>query len=134
MIEFALSVSALLLVLFGIIDFGRAMYTDHALANVARQGSRWAIVRGSKCTLSGCPAQSADVQTYVRGLNTPLLDANSITVTAAWPGNTGCSVTTGQKNARGCIVTVTVSYPFNYLMLPIASHTLTSTSQMVISH
>lgn len=134
MVEFALSVSALLFVLFGIIDFGRAWYTDHALANLARQGSRWASVRGGACSFTGCPAQSADVQTYVRGLNTPLLTSSSLTVTATWPGNGGCSVTTGQKNARGCVVNVSVSYPFNYLLLPITARTLTSTSQMIISH
>lgn len=131
MVEFAIAAALLLLVLFGTIDYGRLLYTKHAVANAARQGSRWAIVHGKD---SGAPADSAAVQSYVRGLNIPLLDANAISVTAAWPGNTGCSVASGTKNGHGCLVSVQVSYAFGFAALSRNSTiTLNSTSQMIIS-
>jgi TadE-like protein len=44
MLEMALTLSFLLLIVFGITDFGRAMYTKIILANAAREGARYASV------------------------------------------------------------------------------------------
>ena len=49
MVEFVIAAMLLMLFVFGIIDFGRALYTYHAVSDAARLGSRFAIVRGSKC-------------------------------------------------------------------------------------
>lgn len=37
----------LLLLIAGILEFGRALYTYHTVSNAARLGSRWAMLRGS---------------------------------------------------------------------------------------
>lgn len=141
MIEMALVVSVTLLIVFGIMDFGRFMYTDHAVANLARAGSRWAMVRGS---LSTSPATATTVSTYVQGIPTPLLAPASITVTTTWPGTSPGTITAsaptcpasagGSPNAPGNFVCVQVSYTYNFIVLPEASHTFTRTSEMLISN
>ena len=70
--EAAIVMTLLLTMLFGIVDFGRAFYTYDLVSHLARQGARWAIVRGSQCSgLDHCPAQqgSTDIQPYVQSLS-----------------------------------------------------------------
>lgn len=131
LVEFAIASTVALTMIFGIIDFGRGLYTYHLVANAARAGSRYAIVHGSACTVSGCPATSAEIQTYVRGL-APGIDPNSLTVTTTWPGAANCAV---GKNDPGCPVTVTVTYPFTFIVsiLPRFTMSMTSSSTMIVS-
>lgn len=141
MVEMALVATATLLIVFGIMDFGRFVYTDHAVANLARAGSRWAMVRGSTST---SPASSANVTTYVQGIVTPLLAPSSITVTTTWPGASPGTITAssptcpssagGTNNTPGNFVCVQVSYTYNFMVLPETSHTFTRTSEMVITN
>ena len=128
--ETAVIMMALLLFMFGVVDFGRALYTYSFVANLAREGARWAIVRGSqscansKNNLTGCNAQQSDVIAYVKSLSYGATDTSIMTVTPTW---TTCG------KAPGCVVTVKVQYPF-HLIGPIAGTiNLASTSQMVIS-
>lgn len=139
MIEFTVAAMTLLLLIFGIIEFGRALYMYHTVSNAARIGARWAIVRGSKsCSgaivIDHCNAASSDVQTYVQSV-VPLVDNGSLAITASWPGgNTGCS-SSSDFHAQGCVVAVQVTYLFKSA-IPLISNTtfnLSSTSQMVIS-
>jgi Flp pilus assembly protein TadG len=126
--EMAIVATALLALMFGIIDFGRAMYTYSFVAQLARSGARWAIVRGSGCTvLDHCNASSANVQTYVQSLSLGMMNASRITATLGLPNN-GCQ-------SAGCPVVVTVTYPFSFMtgVLPSASFNMSSSSQMVIS-
>ena len=44
LVEFALVLPVLLLLLFGILDGGRAVYSYHVVANSAREGARYASV------------------------------------------------------------------------------------------
>ena len=44
LVEFALVLPVLLLLLFGILDGGRAVYAYHVVANSAREGARYASV------------------------------------------------------------------------------------------
>ncbi len=50
--EMAIILVVLLAFLFAIVDFGRATYTYAFVAQLARQGARWTIVRGSQCVSS----------------------------------------------------------------------------------
>jgi Flp pilus assembly protein TadG len=138
--ETAIVMAVLLALLFGIIDFGRAMYTYAFVAQLARQGARWAIVRGSQCTvLDHCNAASSDVQTYVRSLSVGATNVNNIAVTASWAASS-CPPGASANNSPGCVVTVNVTYPFSF-MLPYLPHSgsslmqisMSSTSEMVIS-
>jgi Flp pilus assembly protein TadG len=131
--EFAIVLTASLMLMFGVIDFGRAAYTYHLLSNAARMGTRYAIVRGSSCTLTGCPASATDIQTYVRGLAGEL-NTSSITVDTTWTTSTGCSGAPYQ--GPGCKVAVSVSYPFHFMVVPLMpafTMNIASTSTMIIS-
>jgi Flp pilus assembly protein TadG len=140
MVEFAFAATLLLLLLFGIIEFGRVLYTYHTVSNAARIGSRWAMVRGSGCSvLDHCGATSADISAYVLSV-VPMVDANTMTVTASWTTTTNpnddCTATDpGGNNGTGHIVCVTVSYPFNFAVPMVSQNalTLSSTSRMAIS-
>jgi Flp pilus assembly protein TadG len=126
--EMAIVASVLLAMTFGIIDFGRAMYTYSFVAQLARAGARWAIVRGSGCTvLDSCNATSANVQTYVQSIAQGMTKASSVVATATWPSS-ACK-------SAGCPVIVTVTYPFAFVtgVLPGAAFNMSSSSQMVIS-
>jgi Flp pilus assembly protein TadG len=138
--ETAAVMGVLLALLFGIIDFGRATYTYAFVAQLARQGARWAIVRGSQCSaLDHCNAQQADIQTYVQSLSEGATTASQITIPTN--GVTWGNCPAGSSgNAPGCTVSVTVQYPFQF-MLPympktagqFTTITMSSTSKMVIS-
>ncbi len=84
--ETAIIISAVLMLTFGIIDFGRAMYTYSFVAQVAREGTRWAAVRGSQSctnsanTLANCNASVANIQSYVQSLSQGATVASKITV------------------------------------------------------
>jgi Flp pilus assembly protein TadG len=150
MVEFAISASALLLIMFGILEFARVMYTYHTVSNAARLGSRWAMVRGANsCNgpIDHCSASATDIQNYVLSV-VPMVDASSTTlpncsqqglcVTASWSNSsdpsTDCS--SGGSNAVGNLVCVTVSYPFNFAIPFVSTNalTLSSTSKMVIAN
>ena len=130
--EFAVVLTTFMLLIFGIIDFGRAMYVYHLVGNAARAGARYAIVRGSACGAADCPATTATIQTYVRGLM-PEVNAADVAVTTNWANSSGC--TTG-NNAPGCLVSVNVVYDLHLFAVPLLPNITiheNSTSQMVIS-
>jgi Flp pilus assembly protein TadG len=131
MVEFAIVSTLALTLIFGIIEFGRALYTYHLVSSAARLGSRYAMVRGSACAAAGCPADTGDVQTYVRSL-APGVNPASLAVTTTWSTAPGCI---SGANDPGCLVTVSVTYPFSFVvpLLPSLTLPLSSASQMVIS-
>jgi Flp pilus assembly protein TadG len=121
----------LLTLTFGIVDFGRFLYTYSFVANAAREGARWAIVRGSSCTmLDHCPAQpgSTDIQPYVQSLSEGATTPSKISAFLTFPNT--CS------NAPGCVAEVNVQYPFTFIAPFVSKLTITmsSTSEMVISN
>jgi Flp pilus assembly protein TadG len=133
LVEFAIASSAMLLLMFGIIDFGRALYTYHLVADGARSGARYAMVRGSTCTVSGCPTTPDAVQTYVRGL-APGIDPNQLTVKTSYAMSDGC--VDPNQMGPGCVVIVTAQYTFNFMIIPLMPSfnlPMSSTSQVVIS-
>lgn len=132
LVEFAIASTLTLTMMLGVVDFSRAFYTYHLVANAARAGARYAMVRGSSCTVTGCPTTSDAVQTYVRGL-APGIDASQLTATTTWAQTSSCNDANGK--GPGCIVTVSVSYPFRFVvaLLPRFTMTMVSTSKMVIS-
>jgi len=128
-VEFALGSFFALLLLIGSIGFGRAVMTYHLVGDLARMGTRYAIVRGSSCTVTGCPITGDALKTYVKSKASGI-DASQLTVTTTWgPSSSGCSST---NEAYGCWVNVTVSYPYTFPGYWSAI-TLSSSSQMIIS-
>ena len=132
-VEYGLVLIVMLTMTFGLIDFGRALYAYHFVSGAAREGTRYAIVRGSTCTSPGCPVQQSDIQSYLD--NVPKgIDPAQLSVTATWNPNDSPTCN-GVPNAPGCIVQVHVNYNFNFLLPFMPKNTLVmqSTSQMVIS-
>jgi Flp pilus assembly protein TadG len=150
LVETAIAAFVVILLLFGVFDMSLAFYAYHYVSDAAREGSRWAIVRGSRSciqtpNLSDCNATGSEITAYVKGLNYPGIDSSKMDVTAAWlcqgtvNGSTGdswaaCDEGTTQ-NAPGNQVQVSVTYHFP-LNIPFWSQTtlnVGSTSAMVIS-
>ena len=136
LIEFGLVITVLLLFLFGIIDFGRALYAYHFVGNAARQATRFAIVRGTTWQNScddttsltgGCQASSENVQYYVQQLangsgiynssgNTNPNNASLIATLQAQPSPDGGSLTCNTVPITpGCTAEVTVQYAFQFI-------------------
>lgn len=135
LVETTIVMGVVLAMIFAVIDFGRAMYTYAFVAQLAREGARWAIVRGAQCTqLDHCNASSSDVQTYVQSLSEGATTASNIGATAQWPT---CPAGAASTNSPGCTVQVKVTYPFKFMLPympgPNMQITMSSTSQMVIS-
>jgi len=153
LVEYAIVLSMLLTFLFGIMDFSRFLYTYHFVSEVAREGTRYAAVRGSDFTTAcasttsyACYATPGDITNYVQGRTPMGITSGSLTVTTTWPGaltgttgscNTTANLTTGVDDNPGCAVKVVVSYPFHFMFpfLPKSSTTwtLSSTSEVMIS-
>ena len=144
LVEMALSTTILLAVLIGAFQMCVAFYAYHATSEAARQGSRWAMVRGSSsCTntpsLSKCDAASTDIQSYVAGLG--YLNLTTSDVTVSWLQSNGLQPVTFSSctppgcNIPGNEVQVTVTYPFGLSIPFMNSQTLniTSTSSMIIA-
>lgn len=153
LVETAISATILLGILIGMMQGFLALYGYHYVSYAAREGSRWAMVRGSQCltdsvTMPGCNAAQSDIQAYVQSLNFPGIDSNNVTVTAAWnqpstPTTSAPSVTwstcstgtPGSCNVPGNMVVVNVTYafPLNIPFMKSATLNMTSASSMVIS-
>ncbi len=93
-VEFALLLPLLLLILFGIIDFGRALNAQITLTQAAREGARLAAL--------GVP--SATVITRAQTAATGLSPV-TVTVTSTCPVNAG----------TGVDAVVTVTYTFSFI-------------------
>ncbi len=132
--------------LIGSFQMMLVLYTFHFVSDGAREGTRYAIVRGStSCTntpnLSHCNATADQIQTYVKGLNYPGINPANLTLTTTWLSasttkpTTWSSCSSGTCNAPGNLVKVVANYSYslNVPFVPAATLHLTSTSQMVIS-
>jgi Flp pilus assembly protein TadG len=93
-VEFALILPILILVIAGIVDFGRAYFTQVTLTNAAREGARAAVVR----------VTPTEVQTRTQSALGPLAAGTTIAA--------GACPTTGGTN-----VTVTVTNQFDWIIL-----------------
>lgn len=146
LVEWGLACSVFLATLIGVFQMSLAFYTMHYLSDAARQGSRYAMVRGStSCTntpnLSNCNATSDQIQAYVRSIAYPGITASKLTVTTTWltasttQPTTWSSCSSGTCNAPGSQVKVMAAYsfPLSVPFVPSLSFSLKSTSKMVIS-
>ena len=122
LVEFSLVIVVFFIFVFGVMDFGRAIYAYHFVSNAACEATRYAMVRGSN---SIDPVTAADVEGYVKSLVPQGIDPNSLTVSTSWSPN----------NAPGSSVRVQVSNSFQCTSPFFRTYhmTLSDSSQMVIS-
>jgi Flp pilus assembly protein TadG len=100
MVEFALVLVILMLLVVGIVEFGRVWNMYQILANAAREGARLTSLPAGFTTAA---AVTAKVQSY---LSTGNVDPSKAVVTIGGAGVDG---------GTGTQVSVTVSYPFSFL-------------------
>lgn len=126
MLEFTLSAAILFTMTYGVIEIGHPYYVYSYISNAARDGARFAIVRGSTCMswVTACPATATDVQNYVLSTVMPGIDPSRLTVTTTWIPN----------NNSGSAVRVTVNYRFSFIVpfVHLNDTIITSSSQMII--
>lgn len=119
LVEFALVVALLLAILFGIVEFGRAMFYSNHLTNTVRSAARYAAVLGD---MSRSAFDSA-VEDYVEqeiGFSMNTDDIEDVVITATAPDGT----VRGNNDAvqSGDTITVTVGYNFTVLSGQILSY------------
>ncbi len=121
-VEFALCAVVLLMLIFTIVNFSFAIYAYNFVSYAAREGTRYAAVRGSA---NSTPASTSDVSNFVLA-EAYGLRSDNLTVTTTWNPN----------NSPGSVVKVQVQYSLTLIVpfMQLAPLSLTSTSQMVISH
>ena len=135
LVELALALTLLFMFVFGTIDFSQAAYAYHFVSEAAREGTRYAMVRGSACrSLPDCNIDSSAVGTYVQTLVPSGINSSAVTVTTTWldPGNSQCQ----PPNGPGCAVNVNVKYTYTFnfpLLSGLTPLSMSSTSQMIIS-
>ena len=122
--EFALVLPALLLLLFGTIEFGMIMYGREIVTNAAREGVRAGIVQGPNKPNAG--ASTTIANGYITGTG---LNQGDVTFTP-----------TGAGLSNPNTLTVTARYEYHFLIpyipaiLPGISDPLIITTQVVMRH
>jgi Flp pilus assembly protein TadG len=143
--ETAMSLIILLTFMFGVMEAGFALYSFHFISEAAREGTRYAIVRGSSAGSAcasysslGCQASAANIQNYVKNLGFPGINPGNMRVTvtnAGYPAGVICSPSASCNNP-GNLVTVEVDYsfPMNVPFMPAKTYTMSSTAAMIIQN
>ena len=123
MVEFALVGPLFFLMLIGTIEMGRLMWTSHELSNGAREGARWASVRGER---SGENITDGQVEVVILERTSALNDSLQVNVT--W------SETNREPGSK---VTVATSYDYVPMVggfLGIGTITLERQSELTIHY
>ena len=100
LVELALTIFVLLLIIFGITEFGRVMYIRSTLNNAAREGARMAAI-------TPAPVSISSIQDYVSSEKCIPFDHPGLTV----------DITTEPAGFTSkCTINVLVSMPFTTLV------------------
>jgi Flp pilus assembly protein TadG len=115
-VESALAMTVFFMLVLGIMDMSCMVMAHNTLAYAAREGIRWASVRGAA---SGSPADAAMVSAYVKSRMISLNPA-AAAVTTTWTPN----------NNAGSTINITVTYAYTPVapFLPSPALTLRSRS------
>ena len=128
LIEFSITLGILMCLVFALIEFALAFYSYGMISESAREGTRYAIMRGSTCqTTAGgsCTASAAAVSSYVSNLGYPNLGGGAMAVTTTFPdGN--------QSAGSRVLVTVNYTFPITLPLLPRNTWTMIASSEMSI--
>lgn len=145
LVEFAMALVVILMLIFGVVEFGRIVLVYNGIANGARIGARYAITNSSppnatSVTNANVSTIQTNVQTVVKNFLAPTtvnINAAGLSITTTFP-NKSCtgsiSTSTCSGTSAGNPVQVTVSYPYDLLIpyYPI-NITLSNTSEGIIT-
>ena len=99
-VEFALLLPLLMMIVFGIIEFGLALYQQAILTNASREGARLGIVQSVPAITTG--QINATINNYLTAANIN-------------PSNVGRTIVAG--GVTGTPVQVTLTLPYNFKVL-----------------
>ncbi len=105
-VEAAFVFPLMLMLLFGIGEFGIAFTQWNSLTNAAREGARMGVVFRSPCDDTGGAITNAVITTVENFANSSGIDPANITTTV-----------TGACDGTGTPLTVTATVPYNYIAL-----------------
>ena len=112
MAELAIILPLLLIVLFGIIEFGLILYDKAVITNSSREGARAGVVfRSDPNTGDYQPYTLAEIQ----GVVNTYLDNGNLLIPQALPTTTAPD---GICTGTGFQLRVRVVYPYNFIVLP----------------
>ncbi|MEH0760027.1 pilus assembly protein [Vibrio sp. 16] len=122
-VEFTAVSALFMLMIFAIIEGGRYIYTKGAIAHLAREGARYAAVRGAQATkdplrTGDAPATQSSVDAYIENRS----PVGGVTTTLTWSPN----------NTPGSEVTVTVSYQFTSLITLLNEVDVTNSATSIV--
>jgi Flp pilus assembly protein TadG len=81
LIESGLCFVTFFVILLGVLDVSRGIYSYNFMSAAAKEGTRYAIVHGNS---SGSIASASDVQNIVRSWLVGVIGADTATVTTTW--------------------------------------------------
>ena len=101
MVEFAVMAPLFVVLLFGLVEFGMFIYDKGVLTNASREGARFGVV------YTAPRKTTTEIQNKVQAYltNSGFTDTASINVT-------------GAGGSSGSQLTVTVTYPYHFQVLP----------------
>ena len=118
LVESGVVASVFLLLLAGVMEFGRLGFAYNSVSFAAQRAARFAAVRGSE---SGHAAVASDVEAAAKDY-AGALDRNQITVATTWQPD----------NHPGSTVQVKVSYIFTSVLVPVGTMTLQTTTRQIV--
>lgn len=134
LVEFALTLPILLMFVFGLMEICLAFYTHEYISELAREGTRYAIVHGStcvtapngaSCTASSTASDATSVATYVQGRGWPNLGGGTLTPVVTYLNG-------DEAPGHQVQVSITYQFPYNIPFIPASVLSMTSSSTMTI--
>ncbi|APG25741.1 TadE/TadG family type IV pilus assembly protein [Syntrophotalea acetylenica] len=129
-VEFAVVLPLLLLIVFGIIEFGFIFYNKALLTNASREGARRAIVFRTDSTTGNRIIPVSDVENAIHnylysGNDLRLVSFGTDNLTATIETDSGVSTlnpaspgSSNEQVTQGEYVVIDVSYDYDFLLLP----------------
>ena len=109
MVEFAIVLPLLLTLIFGMIEFSIMLYDKAMITNATREGTRLGILfRTDPIPATGIGSIPDTVDNYLQ---------NNL-ISLGQPNATWTTSVSGTCTAAGAPITVTVTYPYTFLVLP----------------
>lgn len=115
--EFAMVAVITFVIIFGMIDLARALYSYHFVTTAAREAARYASVRGYLCSSSvpDCPGP-VNVDAFAKAIAPQGIDKAQVDATlTSVPNVPPMPVCTPTPNYPGCLFQVTATYNFNWI-------------------
>jgi len=127
-VEMAVTLPILLAFVFGLMQVCFAYYTYETISESAREGTRYAIVRGSTCQTSAkvsCTASASSIQSYVMALGWPNVAGGTITAVASFPDG-------DEVPGHRVLVKVNCAFPYKIPFVSTEAFSMSSSSEMYI--